>query len=53
VVFPLPDGPTIAQALPSSIAKETSLRTASVWSPLLKSLLKCSTLKMIESVMLH
>jgi hypothetical protein len=51
VVLPLPDGPTMAHVLPSSMANETSLKTLTICSPLLKTLLKCSTLK-IELVML-
>ena len=51
VVLPLPDGPTIAQVLPSSMTNDTSLRTLTLRSPLLKTLPKCSTLKMASLLM--
>jgi hypothetical protein len=47
VVLPLPEGPTMAQALPASTANEISSRTVSVCAPLLKSLVKCSTLRIM------
>ena len=53
VVLPLPEGPTMAQALPCSISKETSLRTVRVCWPLLKYLLKCSTFKMVLFFMVN
>jgi hypothetical protein len=46
VVLPLPDGPTMAQVLPASMANEISLKTLISCSPLLKTLLKCSTVRM-------
>ncbi len=52
VVLPLPEGPTIAHALPASTENETSLSTQTISAPLLNSLLKCSTLRMTLALML-
>ena len=50
VVFPLPEGPTIATNDPCSMSKDTSRRTASLCSPLMYSFVTSRAISMNEVV---